>query len=138
LTDPDAAADELAGRLLQDADTRLGLMLVDRGADVPMVAEWWASDQIDTGSAVAVLRSWEDRFGVRLVQFGFDSLELSVAAPPTTTTEAQHLAAEHFALCAENDGYESGALARYAEELIGAQQWSFWWERQVPDWLQED
>jgi hypothetical protein len=138
LTDPDAAADELAGRLLQDSDTRLGLMLVDRGADVPMVAEWWASDQIDTGSAAAVLRSWEDRFGIRLVQFGFDSLELSVAAPPTTSTEAQHLAAEHFALCPENVGYESGALARYAEELIGAQQWSFWWERQVPDWLEED
>jgi hypothetical protein len=131
-------ADELSGQLIQDADTRLGLMLVSRGADVPMAAEWWAGGQLDTGSAVAVLRSWEDRFGMRLVQFGFDSLEVSVAAPPTTPAEAQHLAAEHFALCDEVIGYEKGALSRYAEELIGAQHWSFWWERPTPDWLDQD
>ena len=50
----------------------------------------------------AVLRSWEDRFGIRVVALGFDQLLVSVATPPTTLAEARALAAEHFAFCPDN------------------------------------
>ena len=135
---PEAAADRLAGRLIHDPSTRLALMPVDRSADVPVAAEWWASEELDTGAAAAVLRSWEDRFDVRVIQLGFDSLELSVAAPPNDLTAAERVAAEHFALCTENVGRDRGALSDYAEELIGARHWSFWWSREPPDWPDED
>lgn len=132
---PEAAADELAGRLIRDPGARLGLMPVERGADVPVAAEWWAGEELDTGAAAAVLRSWEDRFGARVVQLGYDSLELSVAAPARDLDQAVRVAAEHFALCVENVGRERDALSHYAEELVGARHWSFWWSREEPDWL---
>lgn len=135
---PEAAADALADRLIIDTGTRLGLVPVNRSADVPAVTQWWPGDEMDIAAAIAVLRSWEERFGVRMVQFGYDSLELSVAAPPRTLADAERVAAEHFALCVENIGRGSGDLSLYAEELIGARHWSFWWSRDVPDWFDDD
>lgn len=131
--DPGATADDFAERLINDVDTRLGLVLIDRGADLPMVTSWWAGDEVSPGEATAILRSWEGRFGARLIRVGFDSLVLSVAAPPTTIAAARHVAAEHLAFCPENVEDVNGAFAAYAEKLVGVQHWSFWWDREVPD-----
>jgi hypothetical protein len=46
----------------------------------------------------AVLRSWEDRFGARLLQVGFDEIWLLAERPPRTLQTAEHVAAEHYAL----------------------------------------
>ncbi|WP_436319065.1 DUF4253 domain-containing protein [Streptomyces virginiae] len=49
-----------------------------------------------------VLRDWEHRFGARVVAVGFDTLHLSVAAPPMSGQDALLVAAEHFALSPDN------------------------------------
>lgn len=69
-----------------------------------------------------MLRSGEDRFGVRVVGAGFADLYLSVAAPPATLEEAIHLAAEHFAFCPGDIWQNSHphTLIGYAENLVGA------------------
>ncbi|MEJ3655644.1 DUF4253 domain-containing protein [Actinomycetes bacterium KLBMP 9759] len=62
---------------------------------------------------------------------GFDTLYLSVAAPPTTTEHALRVAAEHFAFCPDNiQQGECGAetLTGYAELIRGRNSWSFWWD----------
>jgi hypothetical protein len=56
----------------------------------------------DTAKFSAVLRSWEDRFGVRVVAANSNTLIVSVAAPPGDLDAALHLAAEHFAFCPDN------------------------------------
>ena len=132
---PDEVADDFAERLINDPHTRLGLVPVDRGADVPRATGWWASEEISPGAVSAVLRSWEDRFGARLIRIGFNTMVVSVAAPPTTLPDAHRVAAEHLAFCQENVGYPEGALARYAEDLIGANHWAFWWERDSHEWI---
>lgn len=76
----------------------------------------------------ASLRSWEHRFGVRVVKLGFDTLDLSVAAPPTTEAHALHVAAEHFAFCPDNIDQGEGSLREYAEAIQDANSWSFWWD----------
>jgi Domain of unknown function (DUF4253) len=48
------------------------------------------------------MRSWEDRFGARVIGVGFADLYVSVAAPPATLDEALPVAAEHFAFCPDN------------------------------------
>src|SRR5215469_17486737 len=53
----------------------------------------------------AVLRSWEDRFGVRLLEVGFADIRLLVSRPPQTLEAAQPIAAEHFAFA---DGAHQG------------------------------
>jgi hypothetical protein len=125
----DEVADDFASRLINSPDTRLGMVPVTRSADVPALTGWQgASEYLPPAALSAVLRSWEDRFGVRLIRIGSSSLVLSVTAPPTTPAEALPVAAEHFALCRDNISYGAGALIRYAEELIGVQHWSFWWD----------
>ena len=44
-----------------------------------------------------MLRSWEDRFGARLLQVGFDEIRLLAERPPRTLQAALHVAAEHCA-----------------------------------------
>ncbi|WP_245782134.1 DUF4253 domain-containing protein [Actinokineospora terrae] len=131
--DPGRTADDLAHHLLAGhCSLRLGLVAADRGADAPTVAGWTGPTNhiADTGAVSAVLRDWEDRFGARLVSAGFDTLLLSVAAPPTTHADALAVAAEHFAFAPDNvwQGEEPNTLYAYAQRLVGDHSWTFWWD----------
>ena len=133
-TAPERVADEIAERLVKPAQTRLGLVPVVRSADVLGFTGWPGPTNttlMEPGALSAVLRGWEVRFGARLIRVGANSLVLSVAAPPTTQPVALQVAAEHFAFCRDNFSYASGALASYAEELIGVPHWSFWWDEDL-------
>ena len=74
----------------------------------------------DTAKFSAIVTSWEQRFGVRVVAVGPATLHLCVAAPPTSTEGALRVAAEHFAFCPDNiwQGHRSNTLSAYAERLV--------------------
>ena len=132
-TDADEHAVEVA-ELLVDfdrvTDARLGLVRAARGADVPALIGWTGpmNHESDTTKLSAVLRSWEDRFGVRLLALGFDTMILSVAAPPQDLDHARLVAAEHLAFCPDNITQGAGSLEDYAVDLVDAAQWEFWWD----------
>ena len=75
----------------------------------------------------AVLRSWEDRFGARLIDVGSDTVRLLVERPPRTLETAQRRAAEHVVLAGECTG---GArdVPDIAARLVNALFWTFWWD----------
>ncbi|GAA2945989.1 DUF4253 domain-containing protein [Streptomyces violaceus] len=133
--DPDAVAAGIADALLEDGgplkDPRLALVPARRSADIPTAIGWTgpANHESDTARVSAVLRSWEDRFGIRVVALGFDHLLVSVAAPPTTLAEAEAVAAEHFAFCPDNIRQGTDPTLRaYAEhQVIDQPTWHFWW-----------
>ncbi len=90
-----------------------------------------ANYRLDNGEIAAVLRDWEYRFGARLVSLGgLGSLDLSVARPPQSESDALRVAAEHLAFCPENIRYDltDTSVHAYAEQLIGERSWSFWWD----------
>ncbi len=134
--DPDTRAAEVADRLLEDGtwftEPRLALVPARRSADIPAAIGWTGPLNYESDTAVlcAVLRSWEERFGIRVVALAFDHLTLSVAAPPATAAEAEAVAAEHFAFCPDNvttGDYDT--LRAYAEaRVLGQRVWSFWWD----------
>jgi len=132
--DPEIEADELAERLLaENPAMRLGLVAAGRGADALSVMGWAGPVNYcdDTAKIAAVLRSWEERFGARVVGLdGYSTLLLSIASAPTTLDQAQQIAAEHFALCPDNvwQGPHPNTLASYAKTLVGQRHWSFWWD----------
>jgi hypothetical protein len=134
--DPDALAAATADALVQDPsrlkDPRIALVPARRSADIPAAIGWTGpvNHENDVARLCAVLRSWEDRFGIRVVALTFDQLVLSVAAPPATGAEAEAVAAEHFAFCPANirQGTADGTRASYARTLLGAPVWSFWWD----------
>ncbi|MFD9041941.1 DUF4253 domain-containing protein [Streptomyces bottropensis] len=134
--DPDTLAAATADALVEDPsrlkDPRLALVPARRSADIPAAIGWTGpvNHENDVARLCAVLRSWEDRFGIRVVALTFDQLVLSVAAPPTTEAEAEAIAAEHFAFCPDNiwQVTTDGTRVSYARTLLGAPLWSFWWD----------
>ncbi|MCI3278943.1 DUF4253 domain-containing protein [Streptomyces cylindrosporus] len=135
-SEPDSVASDIVESLLDGSgplkDPRLALVPARRSADIPAAIGWMgpANHESDTARLSAVLRSWEDRFGIRVVALGFDHLLVSVAHPPTTLAEAQAVAAEHFAFCPDNIWQSSNpTLTAYAEsQLLNQPAWHFWWD----------
>ncbi|MDX3237678.1 DUF4253 domain-containing protein [Streptomyces sp. ME03-5709C] len=131
--DPDVRAAEVAASVVEAGwfkDPRAALVPARRSADVPAAIGWTGplNHENDVARLCAVVRSWEDRFGVRVVALAFDVLVLSVAAPPATVAEAEAVAAEHFAFCPDNVTQGSGSLGAYAKSLLDTPAWSFWWD----------
>ncbi|MFI2643376.1 DUF4253 domain-containing protein [Streptomyces sp. NPDC018610] len=129
---PDARAAEVADSLAEGRpwlkDPHLALAPARRSADIPAAIGWSGplNHDDDVARLCAVLRSWEDRFGIRVVALGFDHLTVSVAAPPATRAEAEAIAAEHFAFCPDN--VDPDRLEAYADGLVGEHAWHFWWD----------
>lgn len=132
--DPDARAAEVAGELVDAAllgEPRIALVRARRSADIPAAIGWCGplNHDNDVARLCAVLRSWEDRFGIRVIALGFDTLTVSVAAPPRTPEEAAAVAVEHYAFCPDNVDQGCGSLEEYAAtEVLGRERWSFWWD----------
>ncbi len=125
--------DEFADRYVLDHDdgaSRLLLVPAERSADVVTAAGWAGplNHCEDMAPLSALLRSWEDRFGARVIEVGFDTLAVAVAAPPATEAAAQRVAAEHFAFCPDNVVQGSGTIAAYAAAIAAADLWLFWWD----------
>jgi len=131
VTDPDVCAGEVATAVARDGRARcLALVQVARGADTPAALSWSGmTNHMTARELSAVLRSWEDRFGARVVGFGHGSLYLSVAAQPTDPRQARVLAAEHYLSCPDVF-YEDPDLdwSTYHEELMHRREWRFWWD----------
>ncbi|SEG39510.1 protein of unknown function [Nonomuraea solani] len=126
---PGAVADWLAGELAPRG-MLLGLVAAARSADALAVMGWQGALHHNEWMVpmAAVVRSWEDRFGARVVSIGFNTLELSVAGPPVDPEHALHVAAEHWAFCPDNVVQGPGDLQGYADHIIGRHSWSFWWD----------
>ncbi|KQX58080.1 MULTISPECIES: DUF4253 domain-containing protein [unclassified Streptomyces] len=135
-TDPDGAAAAVAEMLTEPGfwleDARPALVPARRSADIPAVIGWGGplNHENDVARLCAVLRSWEDRFGARVVALTFDQLVVSVAAPPRTAEEAEAVAREHFAFCPDSitQGHHD-TLRDYARKgLVDTPVWTFWWD----------
>jgi Domain of unknown function (DUF4253) len=111
---------------------RIGLVRAVRPADVPAVLGWFppvgareaGSEAGDIIRLVAVLRSWEDRFGASLLQLGPTGvLRVLAERPPATIEAATALAAEHWAF-----GEAPDSVREIVAALIATPVWSFWWD----------
>ena len=105
-----------------------------RPADLLAVIGWNITDAWDSALPVcAVLRSWEDRFGARLLQIGPSAeIRLLVDRPPGTTAAAQGIAAEQWAFCStwidQDSEAELTAISEITPRLLNAPIWGFWWD----------
>lgn len=110
------------------------LVAAGRPADVLTVTGWQVSDAWDSPLLVsAVLRSWEDRFGARLLQLGPSAeIRLLVDRPARTLAAAQAVAAEAWAFghawIDQEHSVELTALSDIAPQLLNAPVWAFWWD----------
>jgi hypothetical protein len=123
----------LAAALTAVPPCRVALVPAARPADVPAVTGWCATDAYQDpvfGVPVgAVLRSWEDRFGARLMMIGpgADAM-LLVERPPRAAEAARAVANEHWAFADEFNGEGRSDIAALAQRLAGSPLWRFWWD----------
>jgi hypothetical protein len=112
----------------------VSLVAASRPADILPIVGWSATDLYETPLPIAaVLRSWEDRFGARLVRIGPSAdLRVLVERPPRTLEAATAIAAEHVAFCgAYIDPQSENAMTTVSEiapRLVDAPMWGFWWD----------
>jgi hypothetical protein len=126
-------AERVAAAFLErNPHARLGLVAADSGAHALSAVGWQGplNYDNDTGKFAAVVAGWQERFGARVVAVGGGTLHLSVAAPPTGREDALALAHEHFAFCPDNvwQGSRPYTVGAYAEDLVNAEEWTFWWD----------
>jgi hypothetical protein len=102
----------------------------NRPADALPAMGWIPANWIDgTLPVAAVLRSWEERFGARLLEVGLGEFKLLVERPPRTRQAALRIAAEQWAFadecaCADQEGLtEVGSIAACLENTSI---WGFW------------
>ena len=107
----------------------IGLVPARRPADVLPTVGWRTIDRFPTSLPVAaVLRSWEARFGARLLDVGPGArIRLLVERPPRSTEAAQRVAAEHLAFCDERAG-QGHDIPGVAASLVDAPVWTCWWD----------
>jgi hypothetical protein len=111
---------------------RIGLAPAARPADV-LPAIGWAPANWTDGSlpAAAVLRSWEGRFGARLLQVEKGAISLLVERPPRDEQAAQRIAAELWAFCDEchlRNRFALTTVSEIAGSLPNTPIWRFWWD----------
>lgn len=108
----------------------VALVPARRAADVLPMVGWCNPDRFETSLPIAVvLRSWEVRFGARLLRVGPGAqIQLLVERPPRTTETAQRIAAEHFAFCDECAGQGLREIPEITASLVNAPTWIFWWD----------
>lgn len=109
-------------------DARVGLVPAARPADILARLGWQGACNSRTPlDLAAVLRSWEDRFGARLLEVGFADIRLLVSRPPQTLQAAYRIAAEHFAF---SDEAQCGLrmIGEIARALVNNPFWDFWWD----------
>jgi hypothetical protein len=131
--DPDVVAHRMVAReVVADmvtAQAHIGLIPATRSADIPALMGWQGStNQIGASRLSAVLRSWQERFGVQVVGFGHATLYICVAAPPTSREHAEHVALEHFLTCPDNVYQVAWTFPSYVNRVLNADLWRFWWD----------
>ena len=130
--DPMLAAEVLEAALRSFPTSRIAVVPADRPADVLPVLGWCPGDwegafAADTPVALAaVLRSWEDRFGARLLALTHDAAYLLIERPPPDLDAALPIAAEHRVFCDEPAGRQS--VRTTAADIINRPVWYFWWD----------
>jgi hypothetical protein len=129
--EPDEFSDQYV-LTTDDGTSPILLVPAARSADVVTAVGWQGPCNYtnDIPLLSSVLRSWEERFGARVIQVGFDTLLLAVAAPPVTAGHAEQVAAEHFAFCPDIVvGDRTSTIRQYTAQMLqGQSDWWFWWD----------
>ncbi|WP_158566357.1 DUF4253 domain-containing protein [Micromonospora craterilacus] len=123
-------ADQYADAL-SAGQARLALVPATDGAHALTAISWTGplNHDNDTARFSAVVRDWQRRFGATVVGLSFDTLHLSIAAPPATPDLALHVTAEHFAFCPDTIWQSNtDTFSTYAEAIMGSNCWNFWWD----------
>jgi hypothetical protein len=108
----------------------IGLIQARHGYEVPGLLSWKGAANYDFDAAlhVAVLRSWQERYGAELVTLTVDQIELLVARPPQDLATIAQVAVEMYGYCPDLVVQGTDTVEALANEYVPRRCWSFWWD----------
>jgi uncharacterized protein DUF4253 len=127
------SADRVDAALGSLPPARIGLITASRPADAIAVTGWNPFDPRlrslpNALWIAAVLRSWEDRFGARLLSVGHGAqLQLLVTRAPRSFEAAQRVAAEHSVFGDGCAGRGLRDISAISAAIVNAPIWNFSW-----------
>jgi len=93
------------------------------GADALAYVSWYAGETRDHADLIALLRSWEERFGAELVAHWGTMLQLVVRRPPLDLESALEVATEQVLVAPCTIWLQGTSLRDHARALVGAERW---------------
>lgn len=125
--EPTIAYDHQSGRPLEKVS--IALIPTNDWTAIPAFLRWGGWNECPASEYhIAAFRSWRDRFGLELVAFNHDTLNLRVQRGPSTREAAIDLAREQYVYCSDIVDQGDGKLSTLAATLLGAPWWYFWWD----------
>lgn len=79
-------------------------------------------------SHVAMLRHWEERYGLEVFGVSSEVIECSVTRPPMTKEAALALAQEQYIYCPDIVHQGTESVTALAATLLHSHEWYFWWD----------
>jgi hypothetical protein len=104
---------------------------------LPIEAAWQAPCALKTGGwnecphaaeHASMFRLWEESYGAKVVTISGDTIEMSVARPPSTREEALALAHQQYIYCPDIVQQGTDSIEALAAVLQGGTAWFFWWD----------
>ena len=77
---------------------------------------------------VAVFRYWHEKYGAIPALVTHDTWQMTLSKPPSNEEDAEVLAKEHCAFCADTITQGEVTIRELAGELKGSTVWGFWWD----------
>jgi hypothetical protein len=101
----------------------------ENGWEVPAFLKFgsWNSCP-DPALHVAMLHCWNRGIGAELVGISHDTIELTVARPPTDRDSALRLAEDQYVYCGDIVDQGVGTIEALAATLLNGTVWYFWWD----------
>lgn len=107
----------------------IALLPIDESWKATALLPWGSyNENPEPAVHTAVLRDWNQRYGVELVTMTADVLEMSVARPPSTDQAALALAREQFSYAPDIVQQRVGDVETLAASLKNGHVWYFWWD----------
>jgi hypothetical protein len=127
--DPDNPSDLLDSLPRWFDVCRIGLVPARTGSRALATVGWLgaANHYVSVAPLAAIIRSWEERCGFRLIAAGFDQLIGSHACRPLPDPVA--IAVEHYLTCPDElDQNFAGDTAEYLKDIASTPGWGLWWD----------
>ncbi|GAB96988.1 hypothetical protein BJY21_002045 [Kineosphaera limosa] len=119
--------DPVGGSRAWSEDGQLMLVPAARPADAfRIVGTDGYNDYPPPAETVAILRSWEDRYGALPLRFCGDRLVLGIRRPPRTVEEARAAVIEMQSF--SMDAFNTDDWPEAFEAMRGNPYWEFWWD----------
>jgi hypothetical protein len=111
------------------AEIYIALVPVEKSWMIPAFLKTGGWNDCPTAAEhTAILKYWDELYGISVASITSDVIELEVQRPPVTKEQALQLAEQQFIYCPDIVYQGTESIAALASTLLNGRVWFFWWD----------